>query len=1288
MPAAPRRSIGWIVLLAALWSAPAFAQGVGGTTSLNGVVVDAQGSVVPGATIEVKNTATGVTETVVSNTAGAFSIPALSPGLYVVTVSLSGFKTLVITDLRLVAATPAQIKPLLEMGALSETVEVKGGAGLVQMSSAKVQSSMLAEQITKLPLSSRNGLSSTMFLPGVQQTGASGYRGATINGLPQNTISLTLDGIGIGNNRQSGDGFYTQVFPRLDAIEEVTVTGATPDAAGGAQGSVQVAFVTRSGTNKFNTSVYDYYRSPTLNTNYYFNEINNLPVNNVTVHQFGGRIGGPIVRNKAFFFFNYEQFYLPNESTRTRTAINATAQQGLFRYDVAGQVREVNVLDLARANNQLSSVDPIVASLLAQIRTATGTTGTLTPRTDFNTDSYAYQAASQRNEYAPTARVDVNVTAKHRVSATYLWQRIISAPDFLNSGEPAFPGFPTFTVQSSYRVTGSLALRSTFSSNMFNEFKVGFQRSPVDFYSDQQKDTFDNQGGRAVQFGFGLTNPTVGNAPNLVNTPSLNVVDSLTRLRGNHSFTFGGSFTRITNSTESWNIVPTVTLGFTEANDPAASLFATTNFPGASTAQLTNARALYALLTGRVSGVNGTSRVDATTGQYVYLGGTQQRLRQHVFGAYVQDQWRMTPGLTLNLGLRWEVALPFQPTTPTYSATTLADLCGVSGIGSGPEGRECNIFKPGLLGAPTATPQYTLYVDQTRAFKTEWHNLAPNVGVAWRPLVKDGWLRSILGDPEQATIRGGYSVSFNRERIDRFTGNYGANPGGTTAANRNVANGNLVYAGEAWPILLRESARLGPPATCPAGAVTAACVPLAPVYPIPATTANSLSMFDPNITVPFTRSWSIGIQRALTNDSAIEVMYLGNRNTNAWTSENWNERNMVENGFIDEFQRARVNLTANLAAGRGSSFAYFGPGTGTAPLPIYLAYLTGSSAATDPARYSSLFASSTWTQHLSYFNPFPLTAATNLENDATRRANALAAGQPANLFVMNPAASSANIMRSVAGSHYHAMQLQYRRRLSRGLLVNASYVFSRRTGSSLQTIHQPRFYLEDAGVPHAWKLNATYALPFGNGHRFGSSWNGITNAVLGGWELSGTGRVQIEQYATEGVKLVGMTKRDLQDAFKIRIVKSETTGVTTVYSMTQDIIDNTRKAFSVDPISATGYSALGVPTGRYIAPASDPSCIALYPGDCGAPQRILLNGPAFVRFDIRGTKRFLLPGRRVSIDVSFELMNLFDNINFNPTLNPGSGATIFQVTTAYRDTGVDVNDPGGRLGQIVWRVSW
>ena len=182
---------------------------------------------------------------------------------------------------------------------------------------------MTTEQLTKLPLVSRNALSAVMFLPGVEQTG--GYRAATVNGLPQNTISITLDGIGIGNNLQSGDGFYAQVFPRMDAIEEVTVTGATPDAASGAQGSVQIAFATRSGSNRYDASVYHYYRTPSLNTNYYFNEINSLPKNAITVHQYGGRVGGPIKPGKAFFFFNYERFHLPNAATRTRTILQPQA---------------------------------------------------------------------------------------------------------------------------------------------------------------------------------------------------------------------------------------------------------------------------------------------------------------------------------------------------------------------------------------------------------------------------------------------------------------------------------------------------------------------------------------------------------------------------------------------------------------------------------------------------------------------------------------------------------------------------------------------------------------------------------------------------------------------------------------------------------------------------------------------------------------------------------------------------------------------------------------------------
>jgi hypothetical protein len=980
---------------------------------------------------------------------------------------------------------------------------------------------------------------------------------------------------------------------------------------------------------------------------------------------------------------------LPNAATRNRTILNVDAQAGLFRYDVAGEVRSVNVLALAAASSQLATIDPTIGPLLASIRAAAQTAGTIQTTTNLNTQAYTFQPPSLRNEYAPTSRVDFNLNERNRLTGTYLWQRIKTNPDFLNSGEPAFPGFPNIGWQYSYRTTGSATLRSTLSSNLVNELKTGWQWSPVDFQSELSATTFANQGGFNITPGFGISGVTIANTPQLRNTPSFNLENSISWLKGEHSFRFGGSFTRITNQQESWNLVPGVSLGLNAANDPANAMFTTVNFPGASTNNLNDARALYGLLTGRVTQVTGTSRLDAATGEYRYLGNLEQRALQHEFGAFLQDSWRVKPTITLNYGVRWEVALPFKPQTNTFSTATLADLCGISGIGSGPDGRQCNLFKPGTLDGGNIVPQYTLYDPNSPGYNTQWANFAPNVGVAWRPNVREGWLAHVLGDPEQATVRAGYAVSFNRERMDRFTGIFGANPGGTTGANRTVGNGNLVYPGESWPILLRETSRLGPPATCADGVVSAACVPRTPNYPIIATVANSMNIFDPDITLPYTPSWTVGFQRSLTSDSAIEIRYVGNRNVNAWVTENWNERNIIENNFLNEFKLAQQNLRTNIAAGRGATFRYFGDGTGTSPLPTYLAYFSGvsPSLAGDASRYTSTsFTNTTWTGHLSQFLPDPTDAANDLHNDATLRQNALNAGLPPNFFVMNPAIGNANILRADGGSRYHSLQLEYRRRLSRGLLVNASYTFARKYAASLETIHEPRFYIEDDGVPHAFRTNWTYALPVGRGRRVGTDMNTILDAVVGGWEISGTGRVQIQNFSAGNVRIVGMSKDELQDAFKVRFTQNAV-GTTIVLMMPDDIILNTRRAYSVSSTSATGYGALGVPEGRYLAPASTESCLALYPGDCGVPPRLVINGPTFVRVDFRATKRFEL-GRAVTADVSLEVMNLFDNINFNPNFNPGSGSGIFQVTSAYRDTGVDVNDPGGRIGQIVWRVTW
>src|SRR5688572_25578459 len=353
-----------VMALVALSSTFAYAQS---SATLTGVVVDSAGGVVPGATVSVLNNATKVTLESVSNTAGQFSFPALPVGTYTVTVSLTGFKTFIATDVRLLGGQVGNVNATLEVGELTEKIEVKAGSELVQTQSSSVSSTLSVEQLSELPLNSRNALYAVALLPGVSTTG--GPRTASVNGLPNNTINITIDGITTGNMLQSTDGFFSMVTPRMDAVEEITVTGAVPGSGAGA-GSVQIQMTTRSGSNRFDGSLYHYWRDHKFNSNYYFNKINNLDKNQIVAHQYGFRQGGPSVipglydgRGKAFFFFNFEHLYQPSSATRTRTLIRPEAQQGIFGYNrtIGGvQTRqEVNILALAAANGQIATRDPL-----------------------------------------------------------------------------------------------------------------------------------------------------------------------------------------------------------------------------------------------------------------------------------------------------------------------------------------------------------------------------------------------------------------------------------------------------------------------------------------------------------------------------------------------------------------------------------------------------------------------------------------------------------------------------------------------------------------------------------------------------------------------------------------------------------------------------------------------------------------------------------------------------------------------------------------------------------------
>ncbi len=1273
------------VLLLALASSPAFAQSTS-ASSLSGVVVDTDGGAIPGATVVVKNNATGVAVEAVSNAQGQFSFPGLDAGTYTVTVSLTGFKTFIANDVRLLAARPGNVTARLEIGALSETVEVKASTELVQTQSPAVTTTLSTEQLSELPLISRNALYSVAMLPGVSTTG--GPRAALINGLPNNTVNITVDGVGTGNMLQSTDGFFSMVTPRMDAVEEITVTGAVPGVGAGA-GSTQIAFVTRSGSNQYEGSLYHYWRDPRFNSNNFFDAEAGLEKNPVKQHQYGGRLGGPLVlpgfngRGKAFFFLNMEHFYQPSSVSRTRNVLRDTARAGLFQYTrtIGGvpTTQTVNLYELAARNGQIATADPTVASILERIHAATQTTGALVPTENLNTQDYRVQFQGKLNQYAPTGRIDYNITENHRLTGTYYWQRFLNNSDFLNAGEPRFPGFVNNAEQNSYRTTGSIGLRSTLSTNMVNEFKGGWQWSPNDFATNITPAMFADQGGYAISFpnisGTAVTSAStrVNSAPR--NTTTWSVSNDLSWLKGAHSLTFGGTFSGVHNRTNSYDATSNPILGFNTTFDPAAAMFNSTNFPGASNAVLNDARALYALLTGRVSAINATARLDASTGKYVYLGDLTQKAKQYAFAAYASDSWRVTPTLTVTGGLRWDVQLPFQAVTPTFSTSTMEDLCGISGLGNGVGGRACNLFMPGTLTGK-AQPQYYLLEPGVKTHKTNWTDVGYNVGFAWRPNVQDGWMRTILGDPETATLRAGYSMTYNVERFDRFINSVGANPGGTINANRNATTGFcLVCTGESWPLLYSQRDRLGAPA-----------FPDAPVYPLAATTAQAIQIFQPELKTPRVHSYSVGFQRSLGADTAVEVRYVGNKSLYRWAEENWNERTIFENGFVDEFKLAQANLKANLAAGRGATFAYTGV-AGTSPLPIHQAYLSGRSGAdvTNPARYTaSQYTNSAFLARLSDLTP-DVTGAAGALDTTTLRPNALAAGLPVNFFVLNPSANGTNVVTDRDFTRYDSLQVELRRRLSRGFLASASYTYGISKTSSNQTIRLDRFEVDNTGVPHELKGQWTWDLPVGRGRRFGGDLHPVLNGLLGNWEFSGNARVQTQRYRITNAKLVGMTAEELSKEFKIRIFRDDSGALLGVYSMPQDIIDNTRRAYNTDATSATGYSDLGVPTGRYIRPSDGDGCIAFYRGDCGAPD-INLNGPLFTRVDLRVKKAFPLFGR-ANLEVMFEVMNAFNNVNFNHQLNPGDDADIFRVTSAYTDINT-TGDPGGRIGQLVWRINW
>lgn len=1283
------------------------------TGAIAGTVSDQTGAIVPNATVTVKGEG-GQEFNVNTSDNGTYRIPAVSNGLYSVTVVAAGFKTFVASNVKVDVGLPSTVDASLEVGDVSQVVEVVNGGEVLQTQTATVGTNITGRQITETPIASRDALDLVGLMPGTATVGAP--RRSSINGLPKGALSITIDGVDVQDNLlRSSDGYFTYVRPRVDAIEEVTVSTANPGAESGGDGAVQIKFVTKRGTNEYRGGLFWQHRNTDLNANYFYNNRDGLPRNKIILNQYGGRLGGPIPflnfgegggpvfnsgKDKAFFFVNYEEFRQPESQTRTRTILSPGAQAGNYQYITAAGVQTRNLFDIARAANRLATPDPTVSSLLARIRSTTGE-GTITPLTGLpNLQSFNFVPAGGQVRKFLAVRVDFNLNKSNSLEFVTNRQKFVPSKDFLNGQDERFPGFPSYT-QGSDRNSYSTALRSNFGNNIVNEARYAVSTGFSAFSTGISSADFDFQGGYDLGIGAaGITSATSRNSYSGRNTPTYDFTDTVTWIAGNHNISFGGQYKLIrAESTAIGRIVPTVSFGL-DSTDPAFAAFSATTLPGATAGQLTEARNLYATLVGRITGYTSTAYL-TDDGTY-RLNSEQARLsKQNTYGLFAQDSWRVRPGLTINYGLRWQPQTAFKILSGNYSKLENFDqVYGISGAG--------NIFKPGATGG--SVPRVVPVEIGEKAYPDDYNNFAPSVGAVYSPdFGEKGIMRRLFGASGRSVFRGGYSVAFVREGFNLLGSIYGANPGGTLSASRSLAIGNLTVGTN-----LRDAGNPN---------LTPATFSATPNYPITLSTANSTNAFDPNLKTGSVHSFSFGYQRELDRNTVVEFRYVGNRGVDLQRQFDVNEFNTIENGFAAEFALAQNNLYNNIAAGRGATFAYFGANTGTSPLPIFLSYFNPASTfqPNDPARYAATnFANTTLVAQLSRNAPnvFGFNG-TSFEDSAARRANAIANGRPANFFYVNPATgvNGSYIVNNSTKTWYDSGVIEVRRRFSEGLRFQANYVWSKAMSNAYasSSVVFAGFTQREGGldlaknvqafdIRHQFKFDATYDLPFGNGRTFFSDSNWLVNGLIGGWAILPTIRWQSgSPFSLGNVQLVGMTAKELQKEIKLRkneeITNANGTKQTVVTFLPLDIIQNTQRAFNIDVTNTAnnGYGTTygtGGPQGRFIAPAGYGNCLQRFGGECGF-NNLIVYGPGFFKFDVSLSKKFIVDEKR-NVELRATFLDALNRPNFRvggwaaDTVSLGvGGATFGQLGpgSAYQDIST-TNDPGGRLIDLMLRINF
>jgi hypothetical protein len=1119
------------------------------TTSLHGTVTDPKGAVVPNTSVTLSNPDTGFTRTEKTNEEGVYQFLQIAPGKYNVQAQAPGFASTKKNDLRLLVNSPTTFNVMLRVAESQTTVEVTSDVPLVNTQDATLGNAFGTNQIQSLPFEGRDPVGILSLQPGVAYVGNNvdqGFdsRGGAVNGARSDQTNVTLDGVD-DNDQLRGFAFQGALRSTLDSLQEFRVTTSNSNADAGRSSGAQVTLLTKSGTNKIHGTLYEYHRPTFTTANDWFNKQAQLRsgqenrAGKLLRNTFGGSIGGPIVKNRLFFFATYEGQRTRETTQVTRTIPSEFLRQGIIRYRTcadgttscsAGDPTQIVTLTPA----DLAGMDPGCAAN-GTCPLGAGANPAVTalwqtyplPNNDqvgdgLNFRGFTFAANTPTKLDTYIAKIDYNLTenGNHRLFVRGNLQNDHSVPANANAAEQ-FPGQEPNETRTDNSKGIAVGYIATLSSTLVNNFRYGYVRQGTGRTGPNQEAFNDFRG---------LDEPIGFNFSNNFTVPVHNFVDDITWTKGKHTIQTGANWrlvhnNRFSNRQNFFNGFANVSWldNASIANSGSSLDPGAFGFPAVADFFSSDYDVPMNDLAGLMTQITSQYNQDKN-GNIIPEGSLVPRhFKNNELEFYLQDSWRVKPSFTMTLGVRYTLLQPPYETTGTQVAPSISldqwfkNRAKAMDIGE----TSHDVITLDLSGQANGKQPY---------WDWDYRNLAPRIAFAWSPSADSGFFHKLFGSAGKSSIRAGYGIyydHFGQGVVNTFDtqGSFGLTTSIVNPAGIQSVDTAPRFASET---VIPTAGASGPVVSPPPG-----LFPVTPPQDLDFGFAIAWGL-DNKLKTPYSHVFDLSYTRELPGNFVFEAAYVGRLGRHLLQEQDiampLNLRDPKSG--VDYFTAATefAKMAENgVPIDQVQPIAYWENIFPSAAGPNLL---SGNGAGTVPCAPGTAPANATATQNM-YDNFF-----CNLHNETTALFFAdllcfpgcasINGGPPTPNVFFDDQYSSLYAWTSNGNSSYHAGQFMLRRAMSNGLQFDFNYTLSQSidlssnaerinifeadsnfggTGGQIINTWSPRQLRgpSDYDTRHQINTNWVWELPYGKGRHWASN-GGVVGAVFGDWQLAGVGR--------------------------------------------------------------------------------------------------------------------------------------------------------------------------------------